>query len=224
MRAARASYSAVTRRSQWTEAVHAGVPGAEPRLRLRRHSFVLRGCFGGPIVWGVGAGNGIGQASSRDPCPRPHRPRRRAGPRAGSTPLAAGQAGRGPARRLAGRPSDRRNASAPVTCAQDVLRLVRAARAVSAQPAPVSNGRRNSSMSGPHCRWLDCHSRSGRGLWPAERDREQAWVFVRANRSAYRSGETHWSVRARRNAPAALAPRPRRGRRSISKSTSRSSR
>jgi hypothetical protein len=205
------------------EAVHAGVPCAEPRLRLRRHSFVLRGCFGGPIVCGVGAGNGIGQASSRDPCPRPHRPRGRAGPRAGSTPLATGQAGRGPALRVGGRPPDGRSASVPVTCARDVLRFVRAARAVSAQPAPLSNGRRNSS-SGPHRRWLDCHRRSGRGLWPVERDREQAWVFVRANRPACRSGETHWSASARRNTRAALAPRPRRGRRSISKSTSRSSR
>lgn len=196
----------------------------QTRLRLRRHSLVLRGCFRVPNVRGDGGGEWIGRASNRDACPRPHRPRRRAGPRAGYTPLATSQAGRGSDRRLGGRPPDRRNASARVNCAKGVLRLARAPRAVASKPAPVSNGRRDSATSGPHCRRLDCHRRGGHCSWSVEPDREQARVLERASHSACRSGATHSSALARRKARAALAPRPPRGRRSISRSTSRSSR
>jgi hypothetical protein len=51
---------------------HAGALCAQTRLGPRRHSLVLRRCFGKPIVCGVDLGDSVGQTSGRDPGPRPH--------------------------------------------------------------------------------------------------------------------------------------------------------
>jgi hypothetical protein len=171
--------------SYCTGAAQAGAASTRTsRLKPRRHSFVLGRCFGNPIVGGVGGVSGDGQASRRDPASRPTRPRRR--PRLGgsSTPLATAQADPGANRRFGGRPADRVNAPAPLSCPGRVLCLVRAARAIAVKSNLVSIGRRNSRRSGPDGRRLVRLRGGGRRPRPGERNHEQARMVEHVNRSA----------------------------------------
>ena len=170
-----------------TTARGAGQPRAAStqtsRLAFRRHSFVLRCRFGCPIVCSAGRGSSDGHAWRRDPAPGPTRPHRRAWLGASGTPLATAQADRCPSRRFGGRPPDRWNAPPPVTCADDVVRLSCAARAIALKSAFMSIGRRNSRPSGLHGPRLDC--RRGRHRPPpVERNHEQARMVEQINRSA----------------------------------------
>jgi hypothetical protein len=139
------------------------------------------------------------------------------------TPLATVQADRSASPQFGGRPADPGNAPAPVSCPEHVLRLARAARAITVKPAPGSIGRCNSRTSGPRGRRLEC-LRDGRHCpRPVERNHEQPWMVEHVNRSACQGQDTHRFGPARRTARPTLAPKPRLGMCSISASMSRSS-
>jgi hypothetical protein len=211
--------------SYCTGAAQAGVaPTQTLRLPPRRHPFALGCCFGSPIVCGVGGVSSDGQAWRDDPAPRPTRPRRRSRLGASSTPLATVQADRGANRRFGGRPPDRGSAPPPISCPGDVLCLLRAARAITAKPALVSTGRRNSPTSGPHGRRLMCLRGGRHRPRPVERHQEQARMVERVNRPTSQGQNTHRLTRARRIARPTLAPSRGRGLSLIAAPMSRSSR
>jgi hypothetical protein len=101
---------------------------------------------------------------------------------ASSPPLATVQADHGATRRFCGRPRDRGSASPPVTCPDEVLRLVRAARAITVKPALVSIGRRNSRLSGRPAQRLECLRGGRHRARPVEPNHEQAWMVEQINR------------------------------------------
>jgi hypothetical protein len=183
-------------------------------LAFRWHSLVLRCFFGKRIACGVGSANRAAQASRCDRGPRPLRPCRRVRSEARSTPVAALQADRGATRRFGGRPTDRRNAPAPVTSAQDVLCLSCATRAITVQSALVSLGRCGSPPSGPRP-VLHPHLVGRDGPRPVERNNEQAGMVERVDRSMFRSKDSHWAARGRRTARPTLAPIPQPARSAI---------
>jgi hypothetical protein len=106
------------------------------------------------------------------------------------TPLATVDADRGPSRRFGGRRPDR-NAPPPVECAEDMLRLSRAARAMAVKAALVSIGRRSSRTSGPLGRRLECLRGSRHRPRPVERNHEQARMFGHVNHSSAGQGAKH---------------------------------
>jgi hypothetical protein len=169
------------------------------RLALRRHSLVLGRVFGIPILCGVGGVRSDGQARRGDPASWPTRPQRRAWSGGSGTPLATAQADRGANRRFSSRPPDLGNAPPPLSRPGDVLCLLRAARAVTAKPALVPVGRRNSPASGPRGRRLMC-LRGGRHPRPVERHHEQARMVERVNHPASQGQNTHRLTRGRRTA------------------------
>jgi hypothetical protein len=198
----------------------AAQPGAW--LAPRRHSLVLRCCFGIPVVCCVGGIRSNGQASRRDPDPGPRRPGRGSTLGAGSSPLATVQADRGTACRFGGRPPDRGDASPPLGCPGDVFRLVRAARAISVKPAVMSIGRCSSRTSRPRDRRLARRRDRRHPAGPGERNHEQAGMVEYFNHPGPDRQRAHRLACPRKARPT-LAPRPRRGMRSISASMSRSS-
>ena len=106
------------------------------------------------------------------------------------TPLATVDADRGPSRRFGGRRPDR-NAPPPVECAEDMLRLSRAARAMAVKTALGSIGRRSSRTSGPLGRRLECLRGSRHRPRPVERNHEQARMFGHVNHSSAGQGAKH---------------------------------
>jgi hypothetical protein len=191
-----------------TQAARAGAASPEAsRLALRRHSLVLRCCFGTHIVCGVGGASSDGQTSFADPAPGPARPRRRARLGAGCTPLATVQAGRGANRRFSGRPPDRGDASAPVSCPGHVLCLFGAARAIAVKSALVPIGRRNSPTSGPDGRRFVCLRGRRHRPRPVDRYQEQTRMAEHANRSTRDGQRAHRAACARRVVRPNLAPR-----------------
>lgn len=140
------------------------------------------------------------------------------------TRLTAVHAARGANRRFGDRPPDRGDAPPSVGCPGDVLRLVRAARAVTAKPALAAIGRRPSVVSGPHGRRLDRLRRGSHRSRAIEWIREQAAMFEHSNGSARDGRRSHRASRARRAVRPNLARRPVRPPSPICASMSRSSR
>jgi hypothetical protein len=207
---------------RWLRA-HAIAPHRSTCGATKLRSALSHPGFGNRVVCGVGRGNSVGRASTRDRCPWPLRPGLRARSEAPGTPLVAVQADRGAPPRLGGRRSNRRDTPAPVV-AQNVLCLSCAGQAITVKPGLVSPGWRSSPASGRHCQRRGGLRGSRHGRRPVEGNHEQAGMAKRVNGSAWSSRDSHRSARGRRRACPTLAPMPRRGVSAISASISRSSR